>query len=269
VRAAYAPIAYLLLSTLAFAAMGCRAAPHSESPARAEASVASPYACDGAHDYRIFATLPVLKSLNAHVPRKAQSKSQRDSLSPGDPLWQFQETAEPRCSGEGHLELRYAAKGSEDFASSRNRLTVTFAPAGRLLDPLAYDRMAKLALALDEALTELRSKPCCKDGAPCDLKRNADPLRFPASRPQYSVGGEFKKIGQRGWFWHSDNGQYQVLRAIVSTTDGRFDVEFLVESMDHATDGTDTLQLVPEVLSDEYDKVSQTKGGAAEGGSRG
>jgi hypothetical protein len=129
--------------------------------------------------------------------------------------------------------------------------------------------MAKLALALDEALSELRAKPCSENGSPCDLKRNPDPLRFPGSRAQYSVGSEFQKIGQRGWLWYFGKGQYQVLRAIVSTSDGKFDVEVLVESMDSATDGTDRLHLVPEVISDEYDKASRANGGRAEGGSRG
>ena len=257
-----------MLSALLFVCVGCRS-PRPDSPPGEEAGAASPYVCGSAHDYRLFGTLPIFNSLNAYVPRRAQTKSQRESLSPGDPLWQLQETPEARCSAEGYLELRYAAKRSEGFASSRNRLTMTIAPASRLLDPLAYDRMAKLAFALDEALSELRAKPCSDSGAPCDLKRNADPLRFPASRAQYSVGSEFKRIGQRGWLWYFGKGQYQVLRAIISTTDGRFDVEVLVESMDTATDGTDALHLVPEVISNEYDKVSRANRSTAEGGSRG
>jgi hypothetical protein len=226
----------------------------------------SSYVCDKANDYQAFETLPALRAVNDLAPRKEQTKDQREDLTPGDRLWQLQETPDTRCSADGLLELRYTAAGSSDFGTARNRMTVTLAPAARLLDPLTHERMSALASALDEALTELRSKTCTETGGPCDLKRSPHPLRFPGSPVQYSVASEFKKIGQRGWTWYSAQGPYQTSRTRFTTSDGRFDVEVLVETMDKPTG---SFHLLPERISDDYDAIARARANAAARGGSG
>jgi hypothetical protein len=252
---------------LALAGLGCRTEATVSSAASAKSE--APYVCDEAHDYRVFDGSVTLAGVNAQVPRREQTMQQAESLTPGDPLWQFQEKPEVRCSADGLLELRYAVPAPSGFSAARNRMTVSIAPGARLLDPQAHARMKALAEAADEALALLRTKSCSDSGAPCDLQRNPDPLRFPGTRAQYAVGSEFKQIGRRAWFWQFVKDQRQVLRAIFCTTDGRFDVEVLVEIMDAADGGFGALGLIPELLSDEYDKRLRLDGGFAEGGSRG
>ena len=259
---------HVVLATMVSLGVGCRSTPPAESEPSAKAGAATSFVCDSAHDYRAFARSQKLKSLNNYVPRKEQTERQRYDLTPGDPLWQFEERPEARCSADRNLELRYAATGSGGFASARNRLTVTIAPGGRLLDPMAHDRMAALANALDEALTLLRTKSCSTtSGESCDLTRNKDPLIFPDCRLQYTVGTEFYKVGQRAWYWYFCRGPHEVLRAVFTTTDGRFDVEIVVEeTREGSQDDTGALHLLPELLSDEYDKAPRPDGGAFQGG---
>ncbi len=250
--------------------VGCRSARSPAAAGGGAPGTAADFVCDGTHDYRAFKALPALGALNELAPRKAQTPEQRETLTPGDPLWRLQEVPDASCSPEGYLELRYAATDAKDFASARNRVTVTVAPVGRLLDPVAYQRLAALASALDEALALLRTKTCSEAGAPCDLKRNQNPLRFPGSHLQYSLGGEFKKVGQRGWYWYTTRGPYQVLRAVLTTGDGRFDVEVLVETTGGGPeDATDSLALLPERISDGYDKMLRAGVGAAARGGPG
>ena len=226
--------------------------------------------CGSAHDYRVFKKVDVLWAVNVLTPRKAQTPQQRESLTPGDPLWKLQDVPDARCLPEGFLELRYAATDAADFATARNRLTVTVAPGGRLLDPAAYERMSGLAGALDEALSLLDTKTCSAAGAPCDLTRHPNPLRFPGSRVQYQLGSEFKQIGQHAWYWYSTHGPYQVLRALLTTKDGLFDVEVVVETTGGTDDATDSLALLPERISRGYDRTLQPSADAAvKGGPRG
>jgi hypothetical protein len=230
---------------------------------------AKPYVCDTAHDYRAFEGSATLAEVNRLVPRREQTREQREQLDLGDPLWQFGPKTEVRCSTDGFLELRYATPDPGGFPAARNRMTVTLAPGTRLLDPQAYARMNALANALDEALVVLRTKSCSESSAPCDLQRNPDPLHFPGTHHMYTTDSEFMPIGQRAWFWRSVKDQRQVLRAVFSTTDGRFDIEVLVEEMDAGEHDLGGLHLIPELLSNEYDKRLRRDGGAAEGGTRG
>lgn len=258
--------------TLPWLGCGTPARNPSGAPVGAASSQAvSPYVCDEAHDYRVFERSDMLASVNAHVPRREQTREQRETLTPGDPLWQLQPQPEVRCSADRFLELRYAsvdaAQNAIAFADAPHRMTVTLAPGARLLDPFAHARMQRLAAALDEALTLLRTKTCSESGAPCELQRNADPLRFPGTTDQYALGSEFVQLGRRAWFWRFVKDERRVLRALFSTTDGRFDVEVLVETS--AGGGLGALGSVPELLSDEYDRRSQVDGGGAQGGSHG
>jgi hypothetical protein len=225
------------------------------------------YVCGGAHDYRAFEGSAALADINALAPRREQTRSQAESLTPGDPLWELSKP-EIRCSEGGFLELRYSVSNAGGFQDAPHRLTVTIAPGARLLDPQAHSRMSELAAALDESLSQLRTKSCSERGEPCDLRRNPDPLRFPGTRIQYAVSSEFKQIGRRAWSWRFASGERQVERVLFCTTDGRFDIEVLLETRD-SENGTGTLSLLPELLSDEYDKRPRPTGSGTTGGSHG
>ena len=72
--------------------------------------------------------------------------------------------------------------------------------------------------------------------------------------PRKAQTPEFKRIGRRAWFFYSVEGPYRVLRAVFTTSDGRYDLELVVEIMDSTPETRDSFQLLPEALSDEYDK---------------
>jgi len=246
---------------LSLIAACCRNEGSASSPVSAKAGVS--YACDTSHDYRAFEGSAILANVNFNAPRREQTTAELETLTPGPPLWEFQQTPDVRCSTDGFLELRYSVADPEGFSAARNRMTVTIAPGSRLLDPQAHERMRSLAMAADEALTLLRAKTCSGAGVPCDLERNQDPLRFTGTALQYSIDSEFKHIGRHAWFWQSVKDQRQIMRTLFCTTDGRFDVEVLVETMDPAGASPGSLILIPELLSNEYDRrVSQDRGPA-------
>jgi hypothetical protein len=235
-------------------AVGCHHPPSPVCPDAGAARDPNPYVCDEAHDYRRFQGLAPLSDINALVPRREPTRGQRESLTPGDPLWEFERQPDARCSDEGFLELRFAVPSPGGFSAAPQRLTITIAPGRRLLDPEALARMQRLAVALDEALTLLRTKPCSDRGEPCDLQRSPDPLRYPGDRAQYAVDSEFPRVGLRAWAWRFASGGRRVERVLFTTSDGRFDLEVLVETTDTAADATGALHLIPGLLSEEYDR---------------
>jgi hypothetical protein len=235
----------------------------------ATAKLAFPYVCDAAHDYRAFERSAVLARINWELPRKEQTREQAEDLTPGDPLWQLDPKPDISCSADGLLQLRYAPPGPTGFEAARNRLTVTFAPGARLLDPLAHARMKALAESVDEALRVMVGSRCMGTDAPCVLTSNPEPLRYPGASSRHAPEGEFPPIGQRAWLWQSRKTEQKVLRAIFCTTDGKFDVELLVEAMDAGDRGMSELELLPVLLSHEYDERPRQSGDRADGGSRG
>jgi hypothetical protein len=248
-------------SALVVMVVGCR----SGTPAApvGAADGAHSFMCGASRDYRPFLGSAVLAGLNTHVPRREQTRAEAESLTPGRPFWQFQDKPQVGCSSDGYLELRYATPEGGSFPTEPNRMTITIAPGGRLLDPEAYARMKSLATALDEALTLLRTKSCSDQGARCDLQLNQDPLRFPGTRTQYSVDSEFKNIGRRAWVWQLARNGHQILRTTFSTSDGRFDVQVVLDTTGSQEAGTGSLELIPQLLSDEYDKGRRPDGGVA------
>lgn len=237
---------------LALALLACGQA----DKAPGQASVEGRFVCGG-RDYRLLANLPALLAVNDFVPRNDRTPSQKEALESASPLWLLQDQPTVKCNARNQAELSFTEAGSPDFATAQRKLMITIAPAGELLDPAVHARMLSLATTLDEALAELRSKPCSSTGAPCDLKRNPDPLEFSGTKVAYTLSTEFPKIGRRAWQQYSAQGGAYAQRILFTSTDERFDFSVFVYMTAADEILRSSFHILPERLSNEYDKLTK------------
>jgi hypothetical protein len=240
---------------VAFSILGCNPQPAQRSETQ---NIQTPYVC-GVNDYRQFEKLTLFQSMDSFVPRLKQTQKQRADLDPGNALWHMPAQPQLLCTPQHHLEMRYSVMGAADFANAHSRLTVLIAPAGHLLDAVMLQRLKAMSEATDEALIALRTKNCSLTNAyePCDLKRNPDPLRLSHTGLAYSTAVEFpKEVGSRAWRQYFKNNGYFSMKTTFTTTDGKFDISFLIESTSTDDSVNTAFFLVPERISNAYDKLA-------------
>jgi hypothetical protein len=250
-------VIYRLMSVFALGALlaGC-------TPAPATKPAASAYLCAPGYDYRVFEGLSVFSRLTDHAPRKDQTQQQRYDMDPGDPLWLLPDKPQVSCTSDHQLQLRYADTRAKDFATAPSRVTITIAHAGKLLDPILYDRAKSMANSLEETKLGLDVSECWPSVKDCKKMLSPNPQYFETYDDNYVYGyspaKEFSdEFVKRSWQWFFKKDGYFINRIIFKTKDENFDVLTMVEHKLPVTGKNSELLLdafytLPIMISSDY-----------------
>ncbi len=254
---------------LCLALAGCKPAQPPSKPGTTSADKArtSAFFCAPGYDYRAFEGLSTFSIIPSMGPEKERTQQQIYDLDPGDPLLKLSEKPDISCTTDHLLQLRYADTREPDFVKSPNRVSITFAPAGRLLDPLLYERARAMAFSLEETKLALDGSECSSldkvERIDCKKMRHPYPLYFESYDNSYGMlyypGTEFGDVGKHSWTWHFKRDGYFVEHKIFTTSDGKFDVKLEIERKLSGIDtkvknGITGLTVINDDMSFKYDE---------------